>query len=78
MTAIGRERWWQLQYWGMRITFVLVFLHVFIMKWGGWVKWYKVGGGKELVHPEWPGAGLLIGWFMAFVVLVRLAEFISP
>lgn len=78
MTAIGRERWWQLQYWGMRLAFVLVFLHVFVMKWDGWVKWYKVGGGKELAHPEWPGAGLLVGWFMVFVVFARLAEFVSP
>lgn len=78
MNAFGREKWWRLQYWGMRITFILVLLHVFIMKWGGWVKWYKVGGGEELVHPGWPGAGLLVGWFMAFAVLIRLAEFIGP
>lgn len=77
MTAIGKERWWRWQYWGVRLAFVLVLLHVFIMKWSGWVKWYKVGGSRELVHPEWPGAGLLIGWFMIFVVLVRLAEFVS-
>lgn len=78
MIAIGRERWWRLQYWGVRLAFILVFLHVFVMKWDGWVKWYKVDGGSNLVHPEWPGAGLLIGWFMVFVVLVRLAEFVSP
>lgn len=78
MNALGREKWWRLQYRGMRIAFILALLHVFIMKWGGWVKWYKVGGGKELVHPEWPGAGLLVGWFMVFVIFIRLAEFISP
>ena len=78
MIGLGRERWWRLQYWGIRITFILVFLHVFVMKWSGWVKWYKVGGDNDLVRPEWPGAGILIGWFMIFVVLVRLAEFISP
>ncbi|MEK7578180.1 MAG: ferric reductase-like transmembrane domain-containing protein [Patescibacteria group bacterium] len=78
MAAIGRERWWRLQYWGVRLAFIFVLLHVFIMKWSGWVKWYKVGGGSDLVHPEWPGAGLLVGWFMIFVILVRLAEFVSP
>ncbi|MDP2927031.1 MAG: ferric reductase-like transmembrane domain-containing protein [bacterium] len=78
MAAIGRERWWQWQYWGVRLAFILILLHVFIMKWGGWVKWYKVGGGRELVHPEWPGAGLLVGWFLSFVLLVRLAEFGGP
>ena len=78
MIAIGRERWWRLQYWGVRLVFAFVLLHVFVMKWDGWVKWYKIGGTSDLIHPEWPGAGLLVGWFMAFVVLVRLAEFVSP
>ena len=76
--AIGREKWWRLQFWGMRIVFALIFLHVFIMKWGGWIKWYKIEGGKDLAHPEWPGAGLLVAWFMVFVVFARLAEFCSP
>lgn len=75
MAAIGGKRWWWLQNWGVRFAFLLTFLHVFVMKWNGWVQWYKVGGSRDLVHPEWPGAGLLVGWFMAFVVLVRLAEF---
>lgn len=78
MNAIGRERWWRLQYWGIRLVFSLTFLHVFIMKWPSWLNWYKAGGGQELEHPEWPGAGLLVGWFMVMVILVRLAEFISP
>ena len=76
--AIGMEKWWRLQFWGMRIVFALIFLHVFIMKWGGWIKWYKIEGGKDLAHPEWPGAGLLVAWFMVFVVFARLAEFCSP
>ena len=75
MIAIGRKRWWQLQYWSARLAFILILFHVFIMKWSGWVIWYKVGGGKELARPEWPGAGLLVGWFLIFAVLVRLAEF---
>ena len=78
MVAIGREKWWRLQYWGARLAFILIVLHVFVMKWSSWVKWYKVGGGQELARPEWPGAGLLVAWFMFFVILARLAEFISP
>jgi len=78
MMALGRERWWRLQYWGVRLACVLILLHVFVMKWSGWVQWYKVGGTSDLRHPEWPGAGLLVGWFMVFVILVRLFEFMSP
>lgn len=71
---LGRRRWWRLQYWGLRLTFLLVVGHVFVMKYAGWVSWYQKGGSKELAHPDWPGAGLIVGWFMFFVVLVRLAE----
>lgn len=78
MNAMGRERWWRWQYWGMRLAFILVLLHVFVMKWEGWLKWYRIGGKKELAHPEWPMVGILVGWFMVFVVLVRLAEFGGP
>lgn len=76
-TVIGQARWWRLQYWGARVVFTLVALHVFLMKWEGWVKWYKVGGEQYLVRPEWPGAGILVAWFMVFVALIRLAEFIN-
>lgn len=77
--AMGKEKWWKWQYWGARFIFALVFLHVFVMKWEGWVKWYQgQASNKGIVHPEWPGAGLLVGWFMAFVVFVRLAELMGP
>ena len=74
MKALGARRWWLMQSWSVRIIFVLVALHVGVMKMQGWASWYQKGGGPELVHPEWPGAGLLVGWFVAFVILIRLAE----
>uniref|UniRef100_A0A7C4TLS1 Uncharacterized protein n=1 Tax=candidate division WWE3 bacterium TaxID=2053526 RepID=A0A7C4TLS1_UNCKA len=78
MKFIGGKKWWWLQNWGARVGFVLVGLHVFVMKWKGWVNWYKVGGEKSLVHPEWPGASIIVAWFMVFVVLIRVAEILSP
>ncbi|MEK7636102.1 MAG: hypothetical protein AAB362_00195 [Patescibacteria group bacterium] len=74
MRKMDPRVWWPLQYWGVRIVFALTALHVFVMKWSGWILWYQKGGAKELVHPEWPGAGILVGWFIAFVILVRIAE----
>ncbi len=74
MRKMDPRVWWPLQYWGVRIVFALTALHVFVMKWSGWISWYQKGGAKELVHPEWPGAGLLVGWFMVFVIFVRIAE----
>jgi len=47
------------------------------MKFNDWIKWYKIGERKGLAHPELPGASLLIGWFMIFVVFIRIFEFIS-
>lgn len=74
INLLGRARWWKMQYWGMRAIFIFTVLHVFVMKWKGWVEWYQVGGGKGLAHPNLPGAGLLVGWFMIFVLLIRIAE----
>lgn len=72
---LGTERWWRLQNWGLRVVVGLTILHVFVMKYAGWINWYKVGGEAFLVHPELPGGGLLVGWFLIFVFLVRLSEF---
>ena len=78
MQCIGTGRWWKLQYWGIRISFLAIALHVGIMKFPEWISWYQHGGGKELLHPEWPGGGILVGWFMVFVIIFRIAEYIHP
>lgn len=71
------QRWWRMQYIGVRIAFIVVALHVFIMKYSGWISWYQEGGSSKLVHPEWPGLGMLVGFFILYVVMVRLSEAIS-
>ena len=79
MHLFGGKLWWQLQHWGVRLMFVAVALHVGIMKWSGWVKWYREGGGTPsaaLKNPWLPGAGLLVGWFIGFVLLQRTADLI--
>lgn len=75
--AIGRKRWWLIQNWGVRVAFLLVVFHVYIMKWKGWVTWYQIGGSDDLLRPYLPGASLLIAWFMLFVFIVRVAECVS-
>lgn len=77
MNNIGFKGWWIIQYWGVRVVFFVVALHVFLMKTPGWIDWYKKGGPNALVHPEWPGLGLLEGWFIIFVFLIRIAEAIN-
>lgn len=72
---LGTKRWGWLQNWGLRVVVGLTILHVFVMKYAGWINWYKVGGEASLAHPELPGGGLLVGWFLFFAFLVRLSEF---
>lgn len=69
--------WWLLQRWGLRLAVIATIIHVFAMKWAGWVKWVKQGGGKataELANPWMPGLGILASLFIAWVVIVRLYE----
>lgn len=74
-TWLGDARWWKLQNWGLRLTVSLVILHVFVMKFPGWIKWYRVGSEPGLAHPGLPGASLLLVWLMFFALLIRFAEF---
>lgn len=75
--VVGTSRWWFLQRWGLRLVIALTLIHVYTMKWTGWVKWLKQGGGNktaELAHPMIPGLGMLVTLFFTWVVIVRLYE----
>ncbi len=74
---MGYQRWWKFQYWGVRISFLAITGHVFIMKFPRWLTWYREGAGSGIPHPEWPDLSILIAWFMAFVIALRAAEFIN-
>ncbi|MFZ1626281.1 MAG: hypothetical protein WAT81_00570 [Candidatus Moraniibacteriota bacterium] len=74
---IGAARWWFFQRWGLRIVILLAVLHVFDMKWVGWVKWLTktpAAPTAELANPWMPGLGLYVGMFLGWVVIVRLYE----
>lgn len=69
--------WWFWQRWGLRFVIVATLLHVYMMKWDGWIKWLTQGGGKatpELANPWMPGLGILATLFITWVVLIRLYE----
>lgn len=74
---LGAGRWWFLQRWGLRLVMALAVIHVFNMKWSGWMKWLSKAPAAptaELANPWLPGLGLLVGMFVGWVVLVRLYE----
>ncbi len=77
IALMNGQVWWLLQRWGLRLAVIATIIHVFVMKWAGWVKWVKQGGGKataELANPWMPGLGILASLFIAWVVIVRLYE----
>lgn len=75
---LGGNRWWFLQRWGLRLVMLFTLIHVYAMKWNGWIKWIKQGGSSvptaELANPQMSGLGLLVMLFVSWVVLVRLYE----
>lgn len=74
---LGAARWWFLQRWGLRLAIFLAVIHVYDMKWAGWMKWLSKTPGMptaELANPWLPGLGLYVGMFLGWVVIVRLYE----
>ncbi len=74
---LDRQKWWSYQVLGSRIAGVLIFLHLVLMKYPGWITWYQNGGSDELVRPFMPPASILAGAFGLFVILVRIFELIN-
>ncbi len=71
---INRKIWVEIQSWGVRIGTFLVFLHLVILKYPGWIKWLKEGGVPELAKPNFPPGSLLAVLFIAFIGIVRFGE----
>ena len=71
------KKWWAYQVWGSRIAGVLVFLHLVLMKYPGWIRWYQNGGSDELVRPFMPPASIIAAAFGFLVILVRTSELIN-
>src|SRR3989344_7482123 len=72
---LKKETWWRWQYWGVRIAALLLFLHLVVMKYPGWISWFVQGGSDELARPFMPPGSLFAGSFGLFFLLVRLIEF---
>lgn len=66
---LGAKLWWQLQYWGVRLTFVLVALHMVVLKYKTILEWIIPGQ-----HPQEVGPPIVV-WEAQFVLLVLLIRF---
>lgn len=57
-----------------QVAFLAIFLHLTIMKYEGWIRWFK-GQTKqtaELLNPNYPPASLFVFLIMIAVILFRL------
>lgn len=69
------KTWWQIQYWGVRLTFLLIAVHMFVLKYKSILGWFVPGDVPStdgVVHSP-----PLIIWetqFVLLVFLVRLSE----
>ncbi|AKM78818.1 MAG: putative membrane protein fused with a rieske [2Fe-2S]-like protein [Candidatus Beckwithbacteria bacterium GW2011_GWB1_47_15] len=68
VNALGKKRWWQFQYWGARLAFILAVTHLTVLRFSAWKTWLA-SSPKPL-----PPTGLITAVFAAWVILVRLSE----
>jgi DMSO/TMAO reductase YedYZ heme-binding membrane subunit len=77
--VLGAKLWWKVQYWGARIAFALIAIHLAVLKYSGWQPWIATRGAEIAEGMQsLPPLSLLGAVFAAFVLLVRLSELLSP
>ncbi len=61
-----------------QLAFLFIFLHLFIMKYEGWIKWFhgQVKQTPELAHPSYPPASLFTLFFIVTVIVYRIYIFL--
>lgn len=71
---LGSDRWRKFQSMGGRLAFILIFLHLTVMKYPGWIRWFngQLKPSPELANPSYPPASLFVFAFMLLVILSRI------
>ena len=70
---MGSELWRKQQQWGGKAAFLLVFLHLTIMKYAGWISWWqgRISASPELANPSYPPASLFVFAAMLLIIVYR-------
>lgn len=76
MRAIGSKQWWGLQRWGVRIAYIASLLHVWFVAVPRWRTWYAKGDPR-VAYDQWPSLGILVGWLLLAVLILRALEHIN-
>ena len=75
MHVLGTKLWWQIQYWGARIAFMLIAVHMVVLKYKTIVSWVIPGQAEAAtagVH--FPPLIIWEAQFVLFILVVRLSE----
>lgn len=67
---MNRKLWWKIQYRGVRLAALLAVVHVLVLKWPGW--------NFSEIFIKVPPFNLIVSFFAALVLLVRLADLVKP
>ncbi len=76
--VLGAKLWWQIQYWGARIAFVLIGTHMIVLKYKTILS--SIVPGSEPVTPGIHTPPLIV-WeaqFLLLVLVIRLSELFGP
>lgn len=71
---LGGAQWVKYQQWGGWTAFILVYIHLVVMKYEGWVKWFQgqTKASPELANPAYPPASLFVLVILTGVIVYRL------
>ncbi len=70
---LGSAVWRSRQSLGAKIAFIAIFLHLVLMKYPGWIRWWQgqVKPSFELANPGYPPASLFVFLIMLAILLYR-------
>lgn len=73
---LGVEKWKKLLSFSGQIAFIAIFLHLAIMKYPGWIRWFdgQIKQSPELANPSYPPASLFVFIIALFVIIFRLSS----
>lgn len=72
-------KWRTYQSVGARIAFAAIFLHLVLLKYPGWIRWWngQVKPSPELANPAYPPASLFVFVIMLGIILYRGILFLN-
>lgn len=78
MHKLGTKLWWQIQYWGVRSAFVLITIHMVVLKYQTILSWFVPNQLSAAAETNGPPILIWEAQFLLLVLLVRFSELFGP